>query len=90
MSVQIALAWSPECEAELIARGFKKETVYTKYWADDVNEVPVTEDLLKQVHAKYHGTITGAQIERGDRAFFHMRHIPFMFVTTSWVGAGPD
>jgi hypothetical protein len=89
MSVRIALAWSPECEAELLANGFKKEEVYTKY-IDDTPAQPVTEELLKSIHARYYGSITGAQIKRGDSAFFNMKHIPFMFVTTSWWGASND
>jgi len=30
MPLQIAFCWSPECEAELQAKGFKKEEVYIK------------------------------------------------------------
>lgn len=30
MGIQIALAWSKECEQELIKMGFKKQIVYTK------------------------------------------------------------
>jgi hypothetical protein len=89
MSVRIALAWSSECEAELIAEGFKKETVYIKY-PTDAPAQPVTEELLRTVHAKHHGSITGEEIKRGDSAFFRMKHIPFMFTTTSWWGAGED
>lgn len=31
MSIQIALAWSPECERELRAKGFEKCEVYVKH-----------------------------------------------------------
>ena len=32
MSFQIAFAWSPECEAELKSKGFRKREVYIKYF----------------------------------------------------------
>lgn len=31
MAIQIALAWSPECEQELKNNGFKKQGVYIKH-----------------------------------------------------------
>ena len=31
MSVRIAMAWSPECEKELIANGFRKIEVYANF-----------------------------------------------------------
>jgi len=92
MAVQIALAWDEKSEAELVAKGFKKETVYVKYWGDTAALIgqPVTEKMLKQIRAKHHGTITGEEIERGDSEFFRMKPPPLMFVTTSWWGAGVD
>ena len=35
MSFQIAFAWSPECEAELKSKGFRKREVYIKYFEFD-------------------------------------------------------
>lgn len=90
MAVQIALAWDKESEAELLAHGFKKETVYVKWQMPREAGQPVTTELLEQLRLKHHGTITGSEIQRGDSEFFHMKPPPPMFVTTSWWGLGPD
>ncbi|MGA9884027.1 MAG: hypothetical protein WBQ34_09940 [Candidatus Acidiferrales bacterium] len=88
MSYQIAFAWNAECERQLVAKGFKKTEVYLKY-TDAPPAEAVDAKTIERIHLK-HAETTGEQIRRGDSEFFHMESPPFMFVTTSWWGAGED
>ena len=57
MPVQIALAWSPECETELKAKGFKKKEVYIRdYLGDSCSEAGCKlgdADFFRMKHKPY-------------------------------------
>ena len=74
MAYQIALAYSKECEQELLEKGFEKREVYIR----SAPSPGVSTDVTKR------------EIELGDSDFFKMRHKPFQFVTTSWWGASNE
>ena len=59
MPLQIALIWSPECEAELQAKGFKKKEVYVKdfFWPGVSNSeaacIQGDADFFRMAHRPY-------------------------------------
>lgn len=57
MALQIAICWSDECEKELIAKGFVKETYYVKDAPHAKNSKEECElgdsDFFRMAHSPY-------------------------------------